>query len=85
MAENRNDRDREKESLGDENRDRDRTSGQGQSAEPDRDRKAAGEPTDTLEDRNLSGSSTWATLPDQDQSQNENPGASEKGPGQSRR
>src|SRR5574338_228644 len=56
MAEDRNDR--EKESLGDEMEDRNRTSRQGQGAEPDRDRKSSGEPTDTLEDRNLSGSST---------------------------
>ena len=70
MAENRTDRDREKESTGDELEERDRTSRQGQNAETDRDRKSAGEPTDTLEDRNLSGSSTWATLPDQDQGEN---------------
>lgn len=84
MAENRNDRDREKESLGDEMGDSNRTSRQGQNAEPDRDRKSSSEPTDTLEDRNLSGSSTWATLPDQEQDQNEKPGSSGKGPDQRR-
>jgi hypothetical protein len=30
-----------------------------------RDQNAAGEPDDVAEDRNLSGASTWLTLPDQ--------------------
>ena len=64
MADNSNDRDRVNENIGDEMDDEKGTKRQQGASRSD----AQNEPTDTLEDRNLSGSSTWATLPEQNES-----------------
>jgi hypothetical protein len=60
MADKQNDRDRDNENIGDESEDQNRTNRQQGSSRSN----AQEEPTDTLEDRNLSGASTWATLPE---------------------
>jgi len=67
MADQPNDRDNLSDKIGDEMEKLNRSKRQ-EGASPS---NTQGEPTDTLEDRNLSGSSTWATLPDQSQSEEE--------------
>ena len=77
MADKENDRDRVNENVGDEMGDRNRANRQqGGASRSD----AQEEQTDTLEDRNLSGASTWATLPDKQP--DEDSDAEENGPGQ---
>jgi len=76
MADKENDRDRVNENVGDEMGDRNRANRQ-QGASPS---NAQEEQTDTLEDRNLSGASTWATLPDKQP--DEDSDADENEPGQ---
>lgn len=74
MADEQNPRNRDDQHQGDDmQRDRSKQQ-QGDQAQRDRSGQQAGsksrtdgsEQTDTLEDRNLSGSSTWATLPEQE-------------------
>jgi hypothetical protein len=60
MADEQNPKNRDAQTEGDQSQS-DR-SDQQEAGSKDR---TEGEQTDTLEDRNLSGSSTWATLPDQ--------------------
>jgi hypothetical protein len=67
MADQPNDRDRLSDSIGDEMDKLNREKKQQGTTRPG----SQAEPTDTLEDRNLSGSSTWATLPDQKESAEE--------------
>jgi len=75
MADQPNDRDRSDENIGDEIEERDR---QKKQEGPSRG-SSQSEPTDTLEDRNLSGSSTWANLPE-NQPKDEESDESEPGP-----
>ena len=64
MADEQNPRDRDEQVQGDEAQsDRSKQQQAGSKNRPD-----SNEETDTLEDRNLSGSSTWATLPEQEES-----------------
>jgi len=67
MADQPNDRDGLSDSIGDEMDKLNREKKQQGTSRPG----SQSEPTDTLEDRNLSGSSTWATLPDQKESEDE--------------
>ena len=67
MADQPNDRDNLSDSIGDEMDKLNRDKKQQGTSRP----SSQSEPTDTLEDRNLSGSSTWATLPDQKESEEE--------------
>jgi hypothetical protein len=62
MADEQNPKDRDAQTQGDQSQ-RDRSDQQSGSKN-----RTEGEETDTLEDRNLSGSSTWATLPEQQSS-----------------
>ena len=73
MADQPNERDRLDETIGDETDEQKRQRKQQGSARPN----TQSEPTDTLEDRNLSGSSTWATLPEQNTTEEEDEGQSD--------
>ena len=75
MADQPNDRDRSDENIGDEIDERDRQKKQEGASRG----SSQSEPTDTLEDRNLSGSSTWANLPE-NQPKDEESDESEPGP-----
>jgi hypothetical protein len=74
MADQPNDRDDLSDTIGDEMDKLNRSKRQEGSTGSD----AKSEPTDTLEDRNLSGASTWATLPDQNKSEEEDENESDR-------
>jgi len=75
MADELNSKNRDEQAQGDE-AERDRSK---QQQAGSKDRSSEEEHTDTLEDRNLSGSSTWATLPeDQNSSSDEDDSTSNR-------
>jgi hypothetical protein len=76
MADQPNDRDPLSDKIGDEMDKLNREKRQQGTTRPPPNTQS--EPTDTLEDRNLSGASTWATLPDQNQSEEEDESESDR-------